>query len=478
MYKSKLVSALRTLSNRELKWFESYIISPFFNKNEKAIELFYFLKKYHPVYEESKVAMEAMFPKLFPKEKHDEQKLRYVMTDLTRLLEDYLSYLEYEKNEIYKKHLLLNAYDSRNLDKYFIGTLDDASKDQKDQPYRDVNYFFNQHLIEANAYEHSLSRRPRAISSSLQEAVDNLDYYYLSNRLRYSCAILARETLLREKYNNFFQEPIFEFLAKTNLDHIPAVSIYYQVALTYMESENTEHYDKLISLLENHGHQFPLAEVKDIYTNAINYCLRKLNAGQEGFLSQLMELYKLLIAKEIIFDSGYLSANRVKNIVTAALRTGELEWTEHFLHEYKERFEPSFKEAIYVYNMANLQFHKKEFGKALKLMQTVEIDDIYYHLDAKVLLLKTYFELDESEPFYSLVDAFTNYLKRNKLISDNQRTIYLNFVKYSKKIMQIRLGSRMSPLELRQELDSLTSIANLPWLHEKLDEIAAHHKGH
>src|SRR5688572_11985830 len=131
MYKSKLVAALRSMSNKELKWFEQYISSPFFNKNEKVLQLFSLLKKYHPEYEEEKVQMERIFPKMFPKEKLDEQKLRYVMTDLTKLAEDYLAYLEFDKNEVYKKHLLLSAYDSRNLEKYFSSTLDEVNTLQK-----------------------------------------------------------------------------------------------------------------------------------------------------------------------------------------------------------------------------------------------------------------------------------------------------------------------------------------------------------
>jgi hypothetical protein len=473
MNKSKLISTLRTLTNKELKRFEAYINSPFFNRIEKTSELFSLIKKFAPEYPENKVAMEVIFPKMYPKETFDEQKLRYVMTDLTKLLEDYLCYLEYEKNDIYKKHLLLDTFDNRNLDKYFISTLEEARGQQKVQPYRDVNYFFNQHLIEANAYEHSLARKPRAISSSLQEAVDNLDYYYLSNRLRYSCAILSRETLLQEKYNNLFLDQIFEFLSKTDLDHVPSVSIYQQIAYTYLDADNEEHYRKLNALLNSYSHLFPMEELKDIYTHSINYCLRKLNAGKEELLPELMDVYKTVIEKEIIFENGYLQPYHVKNIVTAALRAGDLEWAEQFLHDYKDRINPEFRESTYVYNMANLHYHRKEFSKALKLMQAVEINDIYYHLGAKVLLLKTYFELDESEPFFSLVDAFTNYLKRNKLISDSQRIINLNFVKYTKKLMQMRLGGKTSTEQVLEELQNLKSIANLPWLHEKLDEISA-----
>jgi len=228
---------------------------------------------------------------------------------------------------------------------------------------------------------------------------------------------------------------------------------------------------KLTILLESYSNQFPIEEIRDIYTHAVNYRLGKLNAGKEELLPELISLYKTLIKKEIIFENGFLAPYDVKNIVTASLRAGELEWTDHFLQEYKDRFNPEFRESTYVYNMANLHYHRKEFSKALRLMQTVEINDIYYHLGAKVLLLKTYFELEEAEPFFSLVDAFTNYLKRNKLISDRQRTVHLNFVKYTKKLMQMRLGSKLSVDVVRADIQEHKTTVNLPWLLEKLEEI-------
>ncbi len=471
MHKSKLIQAMRSMSNKELKWFEQYIGSPFFNKNEKVLQLFGILKKYHPVYEEEKVQMEKIFPKIFPKEKLDEQKLRYVMTDLTKLAEDYLAYLEFDKNEIYKKHLLLNAYDSRNLEKYFSSTIDEAKQLQKKSPYRDVNFYFNQHLLEDDFYLHSLGRAQRTINTSLQEAVDNLDLYYLSSRLRYNCAILSRQDLLQETYNNLFLNEILTFLSKTNLENIPSVSIYYGITMLYIDFENESHYMKLKTLLDAYGNEFPPDELKDMFTHALTYCSRKINAGKMNFLDEMLELYKSMIEKEIIYENGYISPTNFKNIVTLALRTGQLNWTEEFIPSNKTRITPEFRDSTYAYNLANLHYYKKEFSKALRLMQTVELNDIYFHLDAKVLLLKTYYELDEAEPFYSLVDAFTNYLKRNKLISDVQRSVYLNFVRYAKKLMQVRLGSKFSPVELRTEMQKLQGVANLQWLLEKTAEL-------
>ena len=479
MFKSKLVSSLRTLSNKELKWFEAYIASPFFNKNAKVIQLLDILQKYHPQYEEHKVAMEAIFPKLFQGEKKvDEQKLRYVMTDLTKLLEDYLAYLEYNKNEIYRNHLLLSAYDQRGLDKYFQATLEETQSIQKKQPYRDVNYYFNEHLIGYDTYVHAFSLNERGTNTHLQGAVDNLDLYYLSNRMRYSCTLLEREDLLQEKYNNLFLDEILTFLGKTNLENIPSVSIYHAITMTFLEPDNISHYRKLISLLDDYSSAFPKDEVKNMYTHSLSYCNRRVIAGDISFQEEMLNLYKTMVKKEIILnEEGYFPHNSFKNIVTLALRLGQVDYIENFINEYKDLVTPEFRESSFVYNMANLHYFRKEFGKALRLLQNVEMKDIFYLLDGKVLLLKTYYELNEDEPYFSLVDAFTNYLKRNKLISDNQRMAYLNFIRYAKKLMQLRLGSRFSMTELREEMQGLSKIYNLQWLLGKIDELAEKKEG-
>jgi hypothetical protein len=471
MHKSKLISVLRTLSNKELKWFDTFIHSPFFNKNENVTALFAIIKKLHPDYPDQKVAMEVVFPKLFPKEKMDEQKLRYVMTDLTRLLEDYLSFLEYDNDKIYKKHLLLNTFDQRGLDKYFQALMDESKFAQEKHPYRDVNYFFNQHLLEDDRYLHALSQEQRAINTSLQDAVDNLDLYYLSSRLRYNCAILSRQHWLHEDYNNLFLQEILSFLAKTNLENIPSVSIYYQITMLYIDFDNDGHYKKLRSLLEQYGHFFPQDELKDMYTHALTYCSQQITAGKMNFLSEMLELYKVMLYKKILYDNGYISPINFKNIVALGLRCGQLDWTEKFIMEYRNSVALEYRENSYAYNMAYYYHYKREFSKALKLMQTAEMNDIDFQLDSKVLLLKTYYELDEPEPFFSLVDAFTNYLKRNKLISDVVRETFLNFVRYAKKMMQLRLGGRLTPEAVAEDMSKVRALNNRQWLQEKLAEI-------
>jgi len=460
-----------TLSPKELKKFEEFIYSPFFNKNELPVRLFNVLKVYHPKMEESKVAMEAIFPKVFPKEKIEEQRLRYVMRDLTKLLEEFLTYTEYEKEDEFKKYMLLSAYDNRNLEKYFKITLDQAKESQDAQPYRDVNYLFNRYLIDEKGYEHSQAKEPNTLGTSIQSAVENLDKYYLSNKLRYCCFLLSRQSILHEEYPQALFDEIVAWLGTHTYDDTPSISIYYQILRTLLDRDNAEEYQKLRELLAKNTGVFQLTELHDMYNALLNFCIRKINGGDSAYLHEIFDTYRTMVENGVIFDNGYIAPNEFKNVVMAGLRSDETAWVEKFLEEYKDKITPEYRQNTYIYNLAILHYYKKEFSKSLKLMQTAEFKDVFFHLDAKALLLRTYYELNEAEPFFSLVDAFNNYLKRNKLISEYQRTIYINLVKYARKLMLMKQSGKIATAELRIEIEQVKQVANLQWLMQKIEEM-------
>ena len=80
------------------------------------------------------------------------------------------------------------------------------------------------------------------------------------------------------------------------------------------------------------------------------------------------------------------------------------------------------------YNLVDLYYYKKELGKALEYLHKVEYSDVFYALNSKEMLLKIYYEMNEEEALHNLLASFRIYLKRNKLISDNIRLPYQNFI--------------------------------------------------
>jgi len=222
-------------------------------------------------------------------------------------------------------------------------------------------------------------------------------------------------------------------------------------------------------LLAEHGKLFPREELNDMYIFARNYCAQKINNGESNYLYEVFDLYRMLLNDQVLLVNGHLSQWDYKNIVAVALRLGKYDWARQFIRDFKDKLRPEERQNAYSYNLANYHYYRKEFEETMLLIRDVEFTDTYYHLDCKVLLLKSYYELGEIQALLSLIDSFYMYLKRNKAISEFQRSSYLNFLRIVRKLLRLKPGDGQKQAALKLELDRSHPIANVSWLKEKLD---------
>ena len=129
--------------------------------------------------------------------------------------------------------------------------------------------------------------------------------------------------------------------------------------------------------------------------------------------------------------------------------------------------------------MSTYFFAVEKYKDALKLLQTVEFTDVFYHLGSKSLLLKAYYETDNAESFYSLISAFRVYLRRNKYISESQFSNHLNLINFVKKCYDLKYND-YTKFIFKRKLESIKTkistnknIANIVWLNEKVEEFIA-----
>lgn len=471
MKDTKLIHYLSSLSKVEWNAFERFVNSPFLNPNPNCIKMLEVLAVYYPEFNEGDIENEKIYKELFSKQKFDMQKLRYLMTDLTRLLEEFFAYQEYETQTAQRKHHLVNALTKRKLGKYAAQHQRQTFDLLEKLPHRDGSYYSDLLLAQEDAYLLSAMQDQRSLDSDLQGLSTNMDTAYLSKKLRYTSEIINRMNVLGVSYDLPFLPFILDYLKANPHDDVPAVAVYYKVLLTLTESDEESHYQELKELLKKWNDSFSVKELRDTWGFAQNYCIRKINTGNPGYFKELFANYKFLLDKEVIIEDGFLAQFDFKNIVTIALRLNEYDWVEEFIDKYSELLEPTHRLNAITYNTARLYYGRNRHKDALRQLLSVEFTDVYYHLDSKVLLLKIYYELDDYEPLLSLIDTFRVYLRRNKQISDYQKLIYTNFARFVKKLTRKKLGSKKPVAEIGVEMDTVKQIADFGWLKEKLDEL-------
>lgn len=472
MIKSKPVQILKQFTVWELRDFEKFIDSDFFSGNIQVRSLFKLLKKEHPKMESPALEKENLFKKLFPKEKYEESKLRHLFSDLAKMLEEFIIIRELSSEPVRKKLLLLEYYERRGLEKYFNQIFEDSIKVQLKAPIKDAGWFFNQYLLEEKAYTFSQRLKSRSLDNNLQTLVNYLDLFYITNKLKHSGEMLTREMLLKVSYNKPFLEEIVTYISDGKFKGHTAVEIYERIVLMHTHPEEDAHYRRLLELLETHADEFSKEELVDMYVFAQNFCTNRINSGHPEYLKEIFHLYKKMIALDAIFENGYVRPNVFKNIVTVGIRLEEFDWIEQFIDDYKDKLDPKTRENAVNYNMAWLEYAKKNYKKALRFLANADLMDIFYLLGAKCLLLKIYYETENLDAFYALTESFYMYLRRNNQIADFQKEAHLQFIKTIKQLMKLKMErDKKGARKMHEELSAEKNVLDLSWFLKKLDSI-------
>lgn len=472
MRNSKLYSILSQFSKNEKKRFRKYLESPYFNTDQSITDLYNLIIDDIDLTNTRNASKKALWKVLKPGTPYDDVRFRKYASDLLKLAESFLSQQLYESQPIHQATFLINAVGEKRLEKLYNSTMKTARRLSERFPHRSSEYFYHQYHIEKNYYSLTDFETKRDVKSNLEEIIQYLDLFYFSEKLRFYCSVLSRKLFSTHDYNVSFIDEVIEYIESGNFEDIPPIAVYYQIYKLNTQPDNEENYFKLKALLDKYALVFPTQEARDdLYSHALNYCVSKINMGNQRFLKELFILNKELLEREIIFANGELSPWYFKNIIVVALRLGEYSWAEKFVLDYSEYLPDSSRKNAVTYNLAQIYFYQKKYEKVIVLLQEVEFEDITYNLGSKAMLIATYYEQDEIEPLYSLFDSFRVYLNRNKDIPDSRRVSYKNLIKFTKKLIKVRPKDRSKLKKLKEEVIETSNIASEGWLKEKIAEL-------
>jgi len=472
MRSTKIYQVLKQFNPYELNRLRKYVQSPFFNVNERISALLDVCVDEIRAETDDEISKDETWKRIGEDGPFNDVRFRKHCSDLLRLVEGWLAQEQYQENPLHQANYLMEAVYHKRLETLYNSVLSTARRLSDRQALRPASYYFYQFQLERNYYELSESRIKREAKANLEEIINNLDYFYLAEKLRYYCSTFSRKKFGQFDYDFLFIDEIIQVIEREGFHDIPPISLYYHVYRSYTERDNDENYFALKELILEYIDLFPNEEAKDIADAAINYAISKLNRGDQTFLRESFELYRYSLKKEIIFIDNELTPWSMKNIVVLGLRLSEFDWVEHFIRDYVDRINPKYRKNAYYFNMAILHVYRKNFEEVLPLLQYVDLNDFSYYLDTKMTLITAYYELDEYESMIFTCDSLLTYIKRDKKMPPDRKTRYKRYVYYMKKLARQIATDKDSIQRLRKELEGESGVIRKEWILEKLDELA------
>lgn len=175
MSRNKAIQLIQTFSPTEVKKFELFLESPYFNSSKKIARFYNILIKFYPGFNSQK------FTNRFLKKKMgttSDSTINNLYADLIPLTQKFIAYLNFESDPIDYELRMVFEYEKRKL--FDLGkslTLELEEKINNKQHFHPVT-FYNLYILQNCKFNNDTYGKPVKNSSTLHE---HLDYYNKAN---------------------------------------------------------------------------------------------------------------------------------------------------------------------------------------------------------------------------------------------------------------------------------------------------------
>lgn len=467
MADNRLYGVLESFSKQDWKDFDRFVRSPFFNRQQILIEFMNYLREYFKV-NRRLPTNEQLFKALYPDRIFEDVRIRLIISNLYKLIEQYLVHSILLKENDKSQLILLDQYQKRNLPKYFERNVKQYTKKMKTRDCKDVSYFEHLAQLKIKQTHHDSAHKKRTNDFKFQSASDAIDLAYISLKLKETCLLLSHQTIYKKEYELGMLNAILEHIEAKKLLNIPTIAVYYYCYHLMHYPTRDDNFIALKSLILKEAIPFTDSDLKDIYIIAINFCIKKINKGTVSYKQELYFLYKKGLEKGYLITDGILSRFTYRNITTMGIMAEDYDWVEAFLSKYKNFLEKKYRTDNYAFNLAMVKYTRQDYDSALQLLNQADYKDALLMLAAKAVLLKIYYELDEYDLLESHLDAMAIFIRRKHSLGYH-RDNYKKLIYYTRKLLELDFYNKNAVKLLKTTIVETTGIAERSWLLKQLD---------
>lgn len=435
MQENKLLKQLKILEKEEFKGFYLFIRSAYFNKSKDVIRLLDYLRRYYPTFESPKLNKAIVFKKLFPKQAYSDVKLRNLRTKASKLIEQYLINVTFQQDDFERKKLLTRIYGKRNYYTAFEKNTQQLLETLEQQPYRDASYFYDKYLLQKDYYLHIETAKKEETGAIMQNALSHLTNFFAIERLFLGLDLVNREAIFSEKNHfnpkqNTFKTPSNNFIFQ-----------FFQDIINLHTNGTDANFVYLKQLYLDNFQTIRTSYSKEIFLFLINYAIRQLRIKEAVYVPMLFELYELGLKERLFFEKNKINPATFFNIILISSKLKKIEWTNHFIQTYQFQLAEPYSAETRHLAISTLKFNQEKFEEVINLLTPQRFTHLLYELNARTLLLRSYYKLFEhNDTYYPILitqcNSFIKLLQRNQTLQENNKQARLLFAKLLKLITE------------------------------------------
>lgn len=479
-----LVELLESFSKKEIKGLRQVINCDYFNKDKQVINLLEVMIKKVIGKSKSNIQIQCiLFNQVFDetfknKELTKKQKslLSAKMSLLTKLSKQFLTIEALENSKVNKSDLVLNTLLKKKQFRLFEKQLKEEHKILNEN----TGYEYYEHLMTIEEVKlHYLYQSGKWIKDdNLNELMNLVNIKYLNDKLIYTITALAfSKSKVSTNYDLSILKMIkSEYFKQYQNDKFPSLKIRIAV-VELMLNKTTKAYNHLLITLKKNESKLSNIEMRNIYSTIIYFCSQQIIKGYSEYITNYVAIYKNLDAKGLIAMENIMEAIELKNIVENGCKISEFDWVQKMIEKYILLVDLSIRKSVRNFCLGYLAFRKGEFELSIDHLSKVDNFSLYFDLEKRIILIKSYFELGKyySIPIAQLFRSFETFVHNHKLIRKQTKVGYKNFIRVALNLYRLKHKMGVIKIEtLKIIVEKATHIKYKNWLLEKMEYLDRH----
>lgn len=470
----KLFQLLTALSKEELKLLKKAVSSPIYNTNQKVVRLFDILRPLHPHFDVSAKGLPKIYKKLFPKEVYKESKLQWHFTSLTKVVEHLLLHIAQEKKPLKRKERLIETYRERNLDDLFFRGNKNLLEELEVDTTPIIPKYIQQFQLHSDKYFHPLHNKYDVGDRTLHQAMENLDSFFILQKLRIAIALISRGQLLGEEYDIYFLEAIkaakfIPFIKENKLIQL------YVHALVLTENSGEVDFETFEATLFNKNAIFENTDQQFLFFTGLNYVIKKCNNGEEQFKEKPLLWYQFGLKTKRLFVENKMGETTFANIIIFGCKAEAFNWVKTFIADYSNSLRTENIEETTQYYYGLVYYLEGNLDKSLDYLMVSGKKSVFPPRKRAILVRVLFEKYLKDESYKDLLLAnllsFRTTLKNNKKFSKERLINFVNFVEIMQQLTK-KIDKKEAPLLIQQWLEEKTAnhlpVLSKSWIYEKV----------
>jgi hypothetical protein len=483
MISTKLVKILKTFSREEIKAFNLFLLSPYFNTTKNYIRFYKELAKFYPDFKSSLLTSEHIFSRLFPGKPFSMHNIWNLSSGLEKLAEEFLTQSSLKKHPFEKLKLIIKELGLKRLDKLYLKKLSEMEKMLHDALIDDTYFLKLVELKESKSsfYQKVKGRESITAEYNIEKAeIYTLDYLINIYRVIGNIATYSKTFDLKRPYNvreDVVQiidiEKISRISKKKNYKYGSLIEFYSNLILCITYPENEKYYFNARNFLFKNHKLFDKYEKRNVAVILVNFCSHKYLLGDSNFALELFLIFRFRVKHDLgAYENGRMSKAFYIFAVFSAASVKEIQWAKKFIEKHTPLLFEGYQEETKNLANAYMYFNTGKYHEVLDSLKRFKYTDVIDKIHVKNLVARTYFEMKEFEPLLYHIDSTKHFFKKNKKLGNYIRDVNSNFINYLySMVTAIEKEDTNRLIQLKESISKDDKVNYKIWLLEKLSEI-------